>query len=123
MTIKQRYVFQDNKFVPAPPDKARKKSLVGDEMIGGVEHPADGRVYYSRSEYKKVTKAHGLEECYGEPDKYWQKEDTSEQDSQELEQDILEAFARLEYGEGLTEEELELCRQKNEAIQWEQEKD
>jgi hypothetical protein len=115
------FVFRDGHFIPATKESPRNKSsLVGDEITGGIEHPATREIVYSRNHYKRITRAHGLEECYGEPDKYFQKEDDSEQRDKDLEDDVLKAMADLNYGEGLTEEELELCRQKNQAMEWEQ---
>jgi len=120
---RESYVYRDGKLVPATKEAPRIKMSIGDEMLDGVQHPADGQIYYSKSQYNRVTKAHGLEECYGEPDKYWEKPDDSEQKDKDLEDDVLKAMADLNYGEGLTDEELELCRQKNEAMQWEQEQE
>lgn len=113
-----KFIFDGTKFVPAPKEKPRVKSLVGDEMLDGVEHPATGEKIYSRSQFKKITKAHGLEECYGEPDKYWEKPDDSEQREKDLENDILKSLADLEYGEGLSEEEIEICKQKEQIREW-----
>lgn len=117
---KNSYIWKDGQFKESTGDKLRIKTLVGDEFIGGVEHPATREIIYSRSQFKKITKAHGLEECYNEPDKYWQKEDDSEQRAQDLEDDVTEALAKLNYGEGISEEDLELCRQKNQQMEWEQ---
>jgi len=119
-----RFVFKDGHFVPATTEAPRNKSsLVGDEIVAGIEHPATGEKIYSRSQYKRITKAHGLEECYGEPDRYFQKDDDTAVKEADLEDDILKALADLNYGEGLTQEELELCKQKNQAVEWEQEQD
>lgn len=121
MTTKQSFTWKDGKFQESKGDKLRTKTLVGDEFIGGIEHPATREIVYSRSQFKKITKAHGLEECYGEPDKYWQKEDDSEAKAQDLEDDVVEALAKLNYGEGISDEELELCQQKNQQLEWEAE--
>lgn len=121
---KGRYVFKDGKFQPTnETSKPRVKPLLGDEIVSGIEHPANGEVCYSRSRYKAITKEYGLEEAYGEPDKYFKKKDNSEQESIDLENDVEEALALLNYGEGISEEELELCRQKNQQIQWQSEQE
>lgn len=118
---RESYVFKNGSFQPAEKQKLRVKTLVGDEMIDGVEHPATREVIYSRSKFKSISKAHGLEECYGESEKYWQREDDSEKRGQDLEEDVLKSLADLNYGEGITEEELELCKQKNQRMEWEAE--
>jgi len=121
--IRQKFVYKDGKAVPVAASETpeRKNSIPFDQWVDGVEHPATGEVIYSKSQYKKITKAHGLEEAYGEDKKYWQKPDDSAQKEADLEDDVLKSYAELNYGEGLTEEEMELCRQKQEAIDWAQE--
>jgi len=118
---RESYVFKDGKFQASTGDKLRTKTLTGDEFIGGIEHPATREIVYSRSKFKQISKEHGLEECYGEPDKYWQKKDDSEAKAQDLEDDVTAALNQLNYGEGISDEELELCQQRNQQIQWESE--
>jgi hypothetical protein len=120
--IRGSFRYQDGQLVPATKEAPRNKSsLVGDEIVQGIEHPATGEVIYSKTQYKRITKAHGLEEAYGEPEKYFRKPDDSAEREADLEEDVLEALAKLNYGEAMSEEDLELCRQKNQALEWEQE--
>lgn len=121
MTTRGSFVFKDGQFQEAGPITPRTKHIGGDEYVGGIEHPANGEICYSKSRFKAISKEYDLEEAYGEPEKYFRKPDTSEQESQDLEEDVTEALALLNYGEGISEEELELCKQKNERIQWESE--
>ena len=52
---------------PAPRDSSNPAHLViGDEMKDTV-HPCDGRVYNSKSEFRKTTRAHGCIEIGNEP--------------------------------------------------------
>lgn len=118
---RQKFIYIDGKLTPASDavGKSRTKDgIVGDELTGGIEHPANGEICYSKNRYKAISRAYDLEECYGEDPKYWRKADDSEQREKELEEDVVKSLAELEYGEGLSEEELELCRQKNQLRDW-----
>lgn len=120
---RERYVYNsDGKAVKVdklPP--MRIKDAIGDEITGGIEHPANREICYSKSRFNSITKAYGLENAYGEPDKYFQKEDTGEQEQAEIEAQVEESLMQLQYGEALTDEDIEKCKIKNQIREWEAE--
>jgi hypothetical protein len=113
--MRGKFVYEGGKFVPLQREVKARPTVITDEMPA-LKHPGNRQYYTSRSKYNEVTKAYGYEEAAGEPDKYWAKPELTNDD--ELEQDILQAEKQLEYGEGISEEERELCKIQEEAQEW-----
>lgn len=113
---KGSYVFKDGKFVPKAETKLNKKVYISMDEIPPTEHPADGKTYTSRKKYNATTRAFGLEEAYGEDDKYWEREKNPNDNMRE---DILKSIAQLNYGEGITDEERDICKLRDQKEEWE----
>lgn len=63
-----RYVFRDGKFTEINGEVANSKApAVHQDTMDGVEHPAEpGKLIESKSQYRAITKKHGLEEIGNE---------------------------------------------------------
>lgn len=116
---KGNYVFKDGKFIPKSEVQTEKKhfhSVIVDE-IAPTEHPKTGQIITSKKKFRKISQSYGLEECYGEDEKYWQKETVDEE--KDIQEDVEKSIAQLSYGEGLTDEARELCIMRDQMEEWE----
>jgi len=118
---RETYIFKDGTFQAKAPDAPKKQfhSVITDEMPE-TEHPANRQIYTSRRKFRAETNARGLEECYGEPEKYWKNQPDVDQD-EDMEQDVLKAIDLLNYGEGISDEEREKCKLMEQREDWEAE--
>ncbi len=120
--MKGKYTFQDGKFVPlseAKPPPPKVHTIMTDEMPE-TKHPGDGRIYTSRAKFNEATRLLGYESYSpNESDKSWEA-DTSNYD-EDVREDVEAAIAKLRYGEGLTDDERELCRMRDKREDWEAE--
>lgn len=115
---REKLVFENGKFVPLQREERQRHTVITDEMPA-LKHPANGQFYTSRKKYDEVTRAYGYEECYGEPDKYFERQVDEEAYEKEIEEDIIAAELAVDYGESLNEEQRALARIINEREEWE----
>lgn len=113
-----KYVFENNTFVPLKRELKARQTILTDEMPA-LKHPANGKHYTSKGKYDAVTKLFGLEECAGEPDKYWERDRNEAEYDADIEQDILAAEMAVDYGESLNEEQRAVARLIHEREEWE----
>lgn len=60
--MKRTYIWKDGRMVEAVPNRSSHfHHVIGDEMPP-TEHPCDGKVYDSKSTFRKVTRFFGCEE-------------------------------------------------------------
>ena len=90
------------------------------DEIPETKHPGDGQIYTSKAKFNEATRLLGYESYSpNESDKSWEA-DTVDHEA-DIEEDVQAAIAKLRYGEGLTEDERELCRMRDKREDWEAE--
>jgi len=65
---RQRYVFEEDKWIPAEEAKGKRYEghyVITDEMDAAI-NPADGRVYTSKGKFRQATRANGCIEIGNE---------------------------------------------------------
>ena len=64
MSVRKRYVYRDGEMVEEAEYQSQNRSAyVIDDTMPLTEHHADGQYYDSKSEYRRVTRAHGCIEA------------------------------------------------------------
>lgn len=119
--MRKKFVFDRNTkgFIEVSPsweEKGRTHAVIQDSM-DPLEHPANGKIYDSKKEFRRVTKLHGLEELGNErrgtgSQPAYQK--VSEADYVDA---VKSAWAQLDSGTApLNEYEREVCRRNDERL-------
>ncbi len=115
---KGSYIWQGNTFVPKSEAKPVVKnvthSIITDEMEP-LEHPATREMITSKRKFRKITRDHGYEELGDQERTPEEKKD----DDAEYREAVQQAIAQLSYGEGITDEERDICRMKDQMEEWE----
>lgn len=115
-----RWVWNGKEMVSVPLDYKPRRidapAVVQDSM-DAIEHPADGRLYDSKSAFRRVTKEHGLEERGGEARVAPGTPYRQGMSDADYERSAKEAWEMCRSGNApLNEYEREVCKRINERI-------
>jgi hypothetical protein len=112
-----KYVFEGGQFIPKveKPKEIKSHMVIPDE-IPATLHPANRKVYTSRTEFDKVTKQYGYENITAE--EHDRMQPIRPNYDNEIVEDIFKAEAAIDYGEALTYEQREILKRKEEISEW-----
>lgn len=111
--VRGRFVYRNGKFINIADYKETKRQVhaVHQDTMDGIEHPAEpGKLIESRSQFRAITKKHGLEEIGNEKLKPREpvRKESSEEDYINA---VKKAINDCRWGNsGLSEYEREKCR-------------
>jgi len=116
--MRQLFVWRDGKFIELDPYSKPKQvnaPFVWTDSMQAVEHPASGKIYESKSAFRRETKRYGLEEVGNSRNFANKKESISK--VPEIEAALIQAKAMLDSGTApLSEKDREVCKRINERI-------
>jgi hypothetical protein len=64
--MRRRYIYRDGKFVELTSTPERELHYVQGDTMEPTRHPVDGKIYDSKSAFRRVTKATGRQEVGNE---------------------------------------------------------